>query len=52
MLFRSIREPVRDKLERHPAMEAAAIVLVLLCVMVFGAYGVGFDASQFIYNQF
>jgi uncharacterized membrane protein len=47
-----IREPVRDKLERHPAMEAAAIVLVLLCVMVFGAYGVGFDASQFIYNQF
>jgi hypothetical protein len=33
-------------------MEAAAIVLVLLCVMVFGAYGVGFDASQFIYNQF
>ena len=47
-----IREPVRDKLDRHPAMEAAAVALVFLCIMVFGAYGVGFDASQFIYNQF
>ena len=25
---------------------------VLLAVVVFGAYGVGFDANQFIYNQF
>ena len=47
-----VREPVRDKLDRHPAMEAAAVALVFLCIMVFGAYGVGFDASQFIYNQF
>ena len=47
-----IRESVRDKLERHPVAEAAAVALVFLCIMVFGAYGVGFDASQFIYNQF
>ena len=47
-----IREPVRAKLDRHPIGEAAAVALVFLCIMVFGAYGIGFDASQFIYNQF
>ena len=25
---------------------------LFLIVLVFGAYGIGFDASQFIYNQF
>ena len=24
----------------------------LLAILVFGAYGIGFNASQFIYNQF
>ena len=27
-------------------------IALLLAVVVFGAYGVGFDANQFIYNQF
>ncbi len=47
-----LREPVRDKLDRHPFAEAAAVALVFLCIIVFGAWGIGFDASQFIYNQF
>lgn len=47
-----VREPVRARLDRHPMLEAAAVATVFLAVMVFGAYGIGFDASQFIYNQF
>ncbi|MBQ7320806.1 MAG: MBOAT family protein [Clostridia bacterium] len=47
-----IREPVRAKLDRHPTAEASAVALVFLLIMIFGAYGIGFDASQFIYNQF
>ena len=47
-----IREPVRAKLERHPFGEAFAVAAVFLIIMVFGAYGIGFDANQFIYNQF
>ena len=45
-------ESVRDRLSRHPALEATAVAFVFMCIIVFGAYGVGFDASQFIYNQF
>ena len=45
-------ESVRDRLSRHPALEAAAVAFVFMCIIVFGAYGVGFDASQFIDNQF
>jgi len=47
-----LREPIRAKFDRHPILEATAIALIFLTVMVFGAYGIGFDASQFIYNQF
>jgi len=47
-----IREPVRAKLDRHPVGEAIAVAVVFLIIMVFGAYGIGFDANQFIYNQF
>ena len=25
---------------------------LFLAIIIFGAYGVGYDASQFIYNQF
>ena len=27
-------------------------VVLLLTVLIFGAYGIGYDSSQFIYNQF
>jgi hypothetical protein len=43
---------VRAKLDRHPLAEAFAVAAVFMIIMVFGAYGIGFDASQFIYNQF
>ncbi len=49
------RKPVsmRERLEPIPAAwRYAAMYLLLIAVLLFGAYGVGYDASQFIYNQF
>ena len=35
----------------HALCRIGCVVLVLLMV-IFGVYGIGFDATQFIYNQF
>lgn len=44
---------VRDLLYRAPAAwKYVAFGALLLAVLVFGAYGIGYDQSQFIYNQF
>lgn len=44
---------VREKIAAKPYIIRYAIWYVLfLSVLIFGAYGVGYDASQFIYNQF
>lgn len=47
------RDGVRERLAERPlALRWAVFGALLLAVVVFGAYGVGFDANQFIYNQF
>lgn len=44
---------VREKIERKGPFAAYMIFLLLfLCILVFGAYGTGYDSNQFIYNQF
>lgn len=43
---------VRDKLWKHPALSAALVCCMLMSVLLFGIYGPGYDASQFIYDQF
>lgn len=44
---------VRDKIARRPYPVRFAIWYGLfLLVLLMGAYGIGYDASQFIYNQF
>lgn len=44
---------VREKIVAKPLPVRAAVWYGLfLIVLLFGAYGVGYDASQFIYNQF
>ena len=45
---------VRDKLAKKVPLAGrwAIFSALLLIVIVFGAYGLGYDASQFIYNQF
>ena len=46
---RSVREQIAEK----PYIVRFSIFLILfLAVILFGSYGVGFDAKQFIYNQF
>ena len=47
------REPVRERLTRdHPQLAWGGCVALVLLTLVFGVYGIGFDATQFIYNQF
>ena len=45
---------VRDKMEKKIPFAGrwAIFSVLLLIIIVFGAYGLGYDASQFIYNQF
>ena len=45
-------EPVRQKLARRPVLMCAALCAAAIAILLFGAYGIGYDASQFIYNQF
>ncbi|MBE6764887.1 MAG: MBOAT family protein [Ruminococcaceae bacterium] len=45
--------PMRDRIDAMPfALRSGLCLLMFLAILVFGAYGTGYDASQFIYNQF
>lgn len=47
------RESVRDRLARRsPHLAWGGCVLLLLLTVIFGVYGIGFDVTKFIYNQF
>ena len=47
------KEPVRTLLAKPPYPVRFAVWYGLfLIVLLMGAYGIGYDASQFIYNQF
>ena len=42
-----------DRLEAHsPHLAWAGCVALVIATLVFGVYGIGFDATLFIYNQF
>ena len=45
---------VRDKMEKRLPMPVrfGVFALLVIVILIFGAYGKGYDASQFIYNQF
>ena len=43
---------VREMLFERYHLFVLCCVVLFLATMVFGAYGMGYDASQFIYNQF
>jgi D-alanyl-lipoteichoic acid acyltransferase DltB (MBOAT superfamily) len=44
---------VREMLYHRPRwLRYGTIILILLAVLVLGTYGMGYDAKQFIYNQF
>ncbi len=44
--------PIRERLSKIPFAVPVAIVALTVLTLVFGAYGIGYDSSQFIYNQF
>ena len=43
---------VREGLYLRPVLFYGLMGVLLLLILVFGAYGIGFDSSQFIYSQF
>ena len=43
---------IREKLYERPVLCACLCSLLFVSILMLGAYGVGYDASQFIYNQF
>ena len=45
-------EALRARLCRRPMWLAVVMALMLAAVLIFGRYGYGYDATQFIYNQF
>lgn len=47
------RGSVREKIKTKPyIVQYGLFMLLLFSVLLFGTYGVGYDAAQFIYNQF
>lgn len=47
------KESVRVQLSRKPfALQAFVCGSLFVATLIFGAYGMGYDASQFIYNRF
>ena len=47
------RGSVRERIyKKSPVMSCVLTVSLFLIVVIFGAYGIGYDSSQFIYNQF
>lgn len=45
-------KPVADRVSARPAVWGLLCTALILAVLLFGSYGIGFDASDFIYGQF
>lgn len=45
-------QPLRHRIAKHPILTCAAVSVLILLILIFGAYGIGYDSTQFIYNQF
>ena len=47
------KAPIRKRIMAHGTTASVCVLLVLIgTILVFGRYGFGFDAGQFIYNRF
>ena len=47
------KKKIADRLEEKPvALRYIVLLVLILAAVVLGAYGIGYDATQFIYNQF
>ncbi len=43
---------IRERLYGRYALSWTVFGALFVCIIIFGAYGIGYDSSQFIYNQF
>ena len=44
--------PVHRRAAKNPVVWFSAVCALAVLILIFGAYGIGYDASQFIYQQF
>lgn len=51
-LYQEKRGSVREWLQTHPFIRPIVLFALLLIVLLMGTYGIGYNASNFIYNQF
>ena len=51
-LYEEKKGSVREVLWDKPVLRYALMLGLLLCVLLMGSYGIGYNASNFIYNQF
>ena len=51
-LFQETKGSVREFLWKKPVLRYTLVLGLLLCVLLMGSYGIGYNASSFIYNQF
>lgn len=51
-IFQATRGHVREALWSRPGLDFALTAGLFLAVLILGCYGIGFDAKNFIYNQF
>lgn len=52
-LFKAIRKvSLRQVLYPHSTVFYATAALLIISILIIGAYGIGYDSAQFIYNQF
>ena len=47
-----IHTPVRRQLAKRPVLMCLCLCLLVTAILLLGAYGIGYDASDFIYDQF
>ncbi len=50
--FQGREKPLRARVAKRPVLFTLCVSLFVVAILLFGAYGIGYDASQFIYNQF
>ena len=48
----SQKQSLRERLYDKPILSWTLFGTLFIVILLFGAYSVGYDASQFIYNQF
>ena len=52
-LFKALKKTsVRDTLYRRSTLFYSVMALMIVVILVFGAYGIGYDSSAFIYGEF